>query len=465
MMGTLQKVAKRSRRASRPALAGLGSLALLAAAAAPAVATSTPTRTASSPSSTVKFWGSFGTSSTISLPRTTPFPVYLPGDVKQIGTSNSTAYALLTDGTVYAWGLGADGQLGNGGTENSVRTAVKVDFPAGVRIASLPDDVMPYNEGLAIDTTGHIWGWGTNPFGDALCLGTQAPQLTPVRLPLRHVTDAAGAFGHAVYLSDGRPVACGSNFFGELGDGTRTATSTPVPVKLPPGADVARLTASWTNSGALLTDGTYYDWGYNAQGQLGQGVIGGFSTLPLRVKLPGRVREVFLGGSLPRNGQTLALLTNGDLFAWGDGRRYQLGTGTTATQPSPVLVRLPRGLRFTKIATSGATSYGITGRGDVYAWGYNLFGQVGNGSHQDAQAPVFVAGGARDISGTNFDVAISLRGGCGCDWTRPDQDAAINDDQAPDAVADSSTVQAAPAEQLMSEPEMTGMTADDGNSQ
>src|SRR6185312_15951811 len=143
-------------------------------------------------------------------------------------------------------------------------------------------------EGLAIDTRGNAWGWGTNPFGDALCLGTQAPVLTPVKLPLRHVTAAAGAFGHGLYLADGRTVACGRNLLGELGDGTRRASSTPVTVKLPRGARVVRLTASWANSGALLADGSYYDWGFNAQGQLGQGYLGGSSTVPLRVKLPGR---------------------------------------------------------------------------------------------------------------------------------------------------------------------------------
>ena len=168
---------------SHPALLGLGSLAVIVTSALPAAADA-----ASSPSSTVKYWGSFADTSGASPAQTTPFPVYLPGPVKQIGTSNSAAYALLTDGRVYAWGRGADGQLGNGGTSDSLNTGVKVDFPPGVKIASIPDDVMPYNEGLAIDTDGNVWGWGTNPFGDALCLGTQAPRLVPVKLPLSDVT-------------------------------------------------------------------------------------------------------------------------------------------------------------------------------------------------------------------------------------------------------------------------------------
>jgi alpha-tubulin suppressor-like RCC1 family protein len=187
----------------------------------------------------------------------------------------------LTDGAVYAWGLGQDGQLGDGQAVDSVTQAVQVRFPPGVKIAKLPDDVMPYNEGLAIDTTGHIWGWGTNPFGDALCLDSQTPHPTPVELPLSDVTDAAGALGHALYLSDGRVVACGDNHYGELGDGTTTASSTPVDVQLPPDAVVAHVVAGFHNSGALLADGTYYNWGFNHAGQLGQGNIGGYSDTPV----------------------------------------------------------------------------------------------------------------------------------------------------------------------------------------
>ena len=84
---------------------------------------------------------------------------------------------------------------------------------------------------------------------------------------------------------------------------------------------------------------------------------------------------------------------------------------TTASQPAPVRVPLRPGLRFTTIATSGATSYGITRGGDLYAWGDNQFGQVGDGSTANAPAPVFVLGAVRGISGTNFDVAVSLRAG------------------------------------------------------
>ena len=107
-----------------------------------------------------------------------PVTVTVPGTVAEVGTSNSTEYALLTNGRLYAWGLGTQGQLGDGRSANSFARPVRVRFPAGVRIASIPADVMPYDSGLAVDTRGNVWGWGDNGGGE-LCLGNARIYRTP----------------------------------------------------------------------------------------------------------------------------------------------------------------------------------------------------------------------------------------------------------------------------------------------
>jgi alpha-tubulin suppressor-like RCC1 family protein len=364
-------------------------------------------------SGTVRHWGTFFGGTDTFKPEdmtTSPASLSLPGPVAEVATSNSSQYALLTNGSVYAWGLGNAGQLGDGGTGNSFTKPVKVRFPAGVKIASLPTDVMPFDTGLAVDTKGHVWGWGDNQGGE-LCLGNHNRHLTPVRLRFSHVTAVAGAFDHALYDASGQVWACGLNSLGELGDGSTKPSSVPVKVKgLGPAAHVVFLVAAFANSGALLADGKYRDWGTNGKGQLGIGTQNKPSDVPVTVSLPARVRQVSQGGSAPGNGQTLALLTNGRLYAWGADGQGQLGDGKTATQSSPALITPPSGVTYRTLATSGGTSYGISTTGAVYAWGGGGEGQIGNGTTKGSLTPVKVASGATGISATADDVLIAVTG-------------------------------------------------------
>jgi alpha-tubulin suppressor-like RCC1 family protein len=397
---------------ARGAAAGLSAtILLLAFQEIPAAAQSRTAHAATS--STVRHWGTFfgGTSTFTPEDMTTsPASLSLPGPVAEVATSNSSQYALLTNGSVYAWGLGNAGQLGDGATGNSFTKPVKVRFPAGVKIASLPIDVMPFDTGLAVDTKGRVWGWGDNRGGE-LCLGNHNKHLMPVKLPFSHVTAVAGAFDHALYDASGQVWACGLNSLGELGDGNTKPSSVPVKVKgLGPAAHVVFLAAAFANSGALLADGKYRDWGTNGKGQLGIGTQNKPSDVPVAVSLPARVRQVSQGGSVPGNGQTLVLLTNGRLYAWGSDRNGQLGDGKTATQSSPKLIAPPSGVTYRALATSGGTSYGISTTGAVYAWGGGGEGQIGNGTTKGSLTPVKVASGATRISATADDVLISVPG-------------------------------------------------------
>jgi alpha-tubulin suppressor-like RCC1 family protein len=402
----------RTRWIVRWGAAGLSAtILLLAFQEIPAAAQSRAAHAATS--RTVRHWGTFFGGANTFTPEdmtTSPASLNLPGSVAEVATSNSSQYALLTNGSVYAWGLGNAGQLGDGATGNSFTKPVKVRFPAGVKIASLPTDVMPFDTALAVDTKGHVWGWGDNQGGE-LCLGNHNKHLTPVRLPFSHVTAVAGAFDHALYDASGQVWACGLNSLGELGDGNTKPSSVPVKVKgLGPAAHVVFLAAAFANSGALLADGKYRDWGTNGKGQLGIGTQNKPSDVPVAVSLPARVRQVSQGGSAPGNGQTLVLLTNGRLYAWGADTNGQLGDGMTATQSSPKLITPPSGVTYRALATSGGTSYGISTTGAVYAWGGGGEGQIGNGTTKGSLTPVQVASGAAGISATADDVLIGNAG-------------------------------------------------------
>lgn len=365
----------------------------------------TSTAEPSQASTAVYRWGVVGNQGKIAnLELTTPAAVPgITGKVVQIATSNSDGYALTSAGEVYAWGVNSYGELGDDQLTPYETKAVKVDFPASVKITALPNP-MPFDAGLAIDSTGRAWGWGLNGAHD-LCLPSLA-YTRPQRLPLSDVTLATGARTHALFYSHGTVYACGSGDAGELGNGSTAARSQPTPVAgLPSGVKVTALTSSWEGSGALLADGDYYNWGYNAAGQLGDGTAQD-SAMPVKVGLPRPVTQVFQGGSGKTNGQTVAILEDGSVWAWGNNKRGQLGNGTTANSDLPVRVRIPAGLTFVKVNSGGYTSFAIDSTGRLWAWGGNNNGQLGTGSAKPiATLPVDVGSHLTQVSSTASNVA------------------------------------------------------------
>jgi alpha-tubulin suppressor-like RCC1 family protein len=288
--------------------------------------------------------------------------VTIPGIV-QVATSASATYALTSGGKVYAWGVGADGALGDGSTADSVATPVLVNLP--VPIASLASPA-PYKGEIAVGTNGKAYGWGANQY-DLLCV-TPQNIATPVQLPLSGVTSVSAQGAHALYNEGGTLYECGKGAGGALGNGSNANSSSPVKVSLP--GPVSAIVSSWEGSGALV-NGTYYDWGYNSVGQLGNGTTQD-SNLPVKVNLPAPVAEVFQGGDFGGDGETMALLADGHVYAWGSNTYGELDDGTRTDRALPVKVPL-RGA--SDVACGGSTCYAIR-NGLLEGFGNNTYGQL-----------------------------------------------------------------------------------------
>jgi alpha-tubulin suppressor-like RCC1 family protein len=380
-------------------------IAALVLSACGSTSGTTRPRGAATPGSSVYRWGVVGNKGAISqLQLQTPTAIAgIHGRVVQIATSNSDGYARTSTGAVYGWGVNSYGELGDGQVTPYETKAFKVEFPAGVTITSLANP-MPFDGALAIDSAGHAWGWGLNA-ADDLCLSGLVEKV-PQQLPLSEVSLATGARTHALIDAHGTVYACGSGDAGELGNGSTASASTPTPVVgLPKGVGVTALTSSWEGSGALLGNGDYYNWGYNAAGQLGNGSTTN-SALPVKVPLPDPVAQVFQGGSGPKNGQTIALLRNRSVWTWGNNDRGQLGIGSRTDSAVPVRVHVPKHVVFVSVSSGGYATYGIDQTGRLWAWGDNRSGQLGTGSSSElATLPVEVGTFLTQVSSTAQNVA------------------------------------------------------------
>jgi len=342
----------------------------------------------------------------------TPTEVAGLSGVTTLQAGNSDSYA-IADGKVWAWGYGAKGELGDAHTADSFNSPVEVTFPSRTDIVAIGE---AYSDGFAVDSDGHGWSWGLNLHG-SLCLGSDEEHNTPrkvTRLPTT-VTAVAGGASHVLWLgSNGEVYACGRQQYGQLGIGNTKDEEIPVRVKdLPADDPVVAISAGDFFSAALTRSGKLYMWGENDYGQLGIGTMTKEQTLPERV--PGMFSQVYCGGGSGNNsgstvngtisGHTLANTSAGVVEAWGNNVAGQLGNDQTQNEDTPVAVHVPNGVSFIKVIAAGVSSAAIDSNGNVWTWGSDKVGQLGNGTTGgESLLPVEVDSGRSLLSGTANDL-------------------------------------------------------------
>ncbi|MDR9392094.1 MAG: hypothetical protein RI554_08720, partial [Trueperaceae bacterium] len=217
-----------------------------------------------------------------------------PGvSITDVAAGGSFSLALDATGTVWAWGANKGGQLGTGGAygESLAKVSVTDLAAAGARITRI---AAGHEHALALDADGTVWTWGTGYRGQ-LGNGETAIRTTPVSLtdwpggPVR-ITDVAAGRVHSLALDvQGRLWAWGYNDDGQLGDGTTVQRTTPVRVSVTDasgaGVSITDLAAGTYHSLARDRDGHLWTWGRNDKGQRGDGTTAP-SSVPRRVPLP-----------------------------------------------------------------------------------------------------------------------------------------------------------------------------------
>jgi hypothetical protein len=261
----------------------------------------------------------------------------------------------------------------------------------------------------AVTLSGGVKCWGSNQYGQ-IGDGTTDDRHTPVPvvgLQSGVVAVAVGA-SHSCALTAAGDVKCwGSNQYGQVGDSTTTDRTTPVAVIGLVGVPSAIASGGRDHTCVLTSAGGAQCWGLNDHGQLGDGTTTNRGTLVPVLGLASGVAAVAARGQ-----HTCAIAFGGDVFCWGWNGNGQLGDDTTTDHATPVAVSGLPG-NAVAIATGGSHSCAVATTGQLYCWGYNLFGQLGDASTTDRHLPVAVQQAASTAAISSRNAHTCLRTSAG----------------------------------------------------
>jgi alpha-tubulin suppressor-like RCC1 family protein len=198
----------------------------------------------------------------------------------------------------------------------------------------------------------------------------------------------------------------GFNGDGEIGNGTTNNSDVPVKVKLPSGTKITEVRQGCDFTVAATSTGSVLTWGDNTFGQLGNGTTGGLSTVPVKVSLPSGIKITHVRAGCHH---ALALTSTGRVLAWGYNFFGQLGDGLNTDSNVPVFVDMPQGVKVKAITAGQYHNLALASNGTaVFAWGRNEFGQLGNGTRTDSNTPVLVTLGGVTLTGLTATFGDSL---------------------------------------------------------
>jgi len=296
----------------------------------------------------------------------------VPAGVTFTAVSAGTTHALAlgSDGWVYAWGNGADGRLGYGSnTDALVPVAVVAGaVPAGVTFTAVSAGT---THSLALGSDGKTYAWGANPsgqLGDGFVTGSPGP--VPVAVVAgavpAGVTFTAVSAGNRLSLalgSDDQTYAWGQGGAGQLGDGLAASSSVPVAVvagAVPAGVTLTAVSGGDNHAVAVGSDGQAYTWGRNDYGQLGDGSMTAFSSMPVAVAAGVVPAGVTFTAVSAGDGFSVALGSDGKVYAWGHNDYGQLGNGFTTDSSEPVAVVPLPGVVVTAVLFDGVPGTGLS---------------------------------------------------------------------------------------------------------
>ena len=296
-------------------------------------------------------------------------------DWDTVSAGASHTIAIKSDGTLWAWGENSRGQLGDS-TTNSSLTPKKIGTDTWNTVSAGAFHT------VAIKSDGTLWAWGANWSGQ-LGDGTTADKDIPTQENSKSTNWSAvsAGYAHTVATKDDDTMwAWGSNNYGQLGNDTTVNSSTPVKN----GSNVSRniVAAGESYSAGILNNGTLWAWGDNNGGELGDGTNVDKKTPTQEVSKSNNWRTVAAGCA-----HTVAIKNDGTLWAWGDNDEGVLGDGTTDGKLVPTQ-ESSKSTNWSAVTAGEDHTVALKSDGTLWAWGENNTAQLGDGTITDRHSPI-----------------------------------------------------------------------------
>ncbi|MHB8574810.1 MAG: hypothetical protein ACYDCQ_05705 [Dehalococcoidia bacterium] len=378
-----------------------------------------------------------------------PVPVAPPAGVSfsTVSAGEANSLALATDGTVYAWGNNAEGELGNGGTANSLTPvrvcAVGQTAPCTSFLSGIVAIAAGSGHSLALSATGTVYAWGRNANDELgngvsqgpnisipapVCAGGQTAPCSSFLTGITAIATHASTQFNLALGAGGAVYAWGANGSGQLGNGDTNSKFAPVPVcatgqSAPCGSfltGISAISADGANGLALGAGGAVFSWGYGGNGALGNGSTAD-SHEPVPVCAVGQIApcgSLLTGITAISVGEvhSLALGAAGAVFSWGAGFFGELGNGSSADSHAPLQVcavgqTAPCTSFLTGITAISAGEFfslAVNGAGLAYAWGSNSVSQLGDGATTDRSVPVGLCAAGQTAPCSSFLSGITI---------------------------------------------------------
>ena len=329
----------------------------------------------------------------------TPVPVKgLSSGVVSIASAGHGANCALTKtGSVWCWGTGEIGQLGNG-ARNDSNVPVQVLDPAGsAPLGGIVEIAAGQDHMCAVTSVGAAFCWGDNPsgiLGDPQDNG--AFTATPVQVSglSSGVASISGGSSYNCAVTTAGGVLCWGTSGPEGANGATSATPMAVlnPAGSAPLSGVAAIATGYDHACALTTEGTELCWGLNSAGQMGNGTEGNVYNLPTEVLNSSASAPLSGVIQITAGEQDSCVVTaDGGILCWGYNAEGEIGENTRPHYDSPVPVTgLTSGV--IEIASGYRHNCAILSTGGVMCWGFNEYGQLGDGTTKVSAVPVQVLG-------------------------------------------------------------------------